>query len=97
MLEAIRRRLPNDFGHLPSVFALDGTQQPAEIRPHSATGFVAGKAWHDATFDFGQPYGPGTHRLQGHVCWGWAQLLTQLHGSFLHNVSGTMITYDLQL
>src|SRR5713101_114379 len=105
MLDPIRRGIPMDFGHLPPVFALDGTQQAPEIRPRPATGFAARKTGHDAAFYLGLPDGPGTHHLQGQV-WGWcAQLLPSLHGSVLHKVLGTMIAkvlgtmiaYDLQL
>jgi hypothetical protein len=63
MLDAIRRGIPMDFGHVPSVFALDRTQHTPERRPGPATGFTAGKTWQNAAFYFGQPYCPGTHRL----------------------------------
>src|SRR4029077_20604679 len=47
MLEAIRGRIPNDCGDLPSIRTLDGAQQAPQIRPHPMTGFAAGKVWHD--------------------------------------------------
>jgi hypothetical protein len=67
MLDPIRRRIPMDFSHLPPVFALDGTQEPPEIRPRPATGFTASKTGHEAAFDFSLPDGPGPHRLQVRV------------------------------
>src|SRR4249920_277871 len=97
MLNTIRRGIPIDFGHLTPDFALALTQHTPKRGPHPAPGFAASKSWHDAAFDFGEPDGPGTHRLQCQVCWWYAQLRHQLHGSLLHNMFGTMIAYDLQL
>ena len=97
MLDLIGRRLPMDFSHVPSVFTLDGTPEPPEVRPRPATGFTASKTGHEAAFDCSLPDCPGTHRLPCRVS-GWvAQLLPLLHGSVLHKVCATMIAYDLQL
>ena len=65
MLDAIRCGIPHGFGDLPAVFALDGAEQPTEIRPHAVLGFAPSEVGHEPTFHFGLPERPGLYRLEG--------------------------------
>src|SRR5256885_13584196 len=102
MLDAIRCGVPHGFGDLPAVFALDGAEQPTEIRPHAVLGFAPSEVGHEPTFHFGLPKRPGLYRLEGDVRRGWAQLLPQFHGSFLmcevwnhDNIRSTTVVLDI--
>lgn len=83
MLDPLGRGLSNGFGDLPAVCPLNGTEPPAQRRPHAVLGLAARQMRHDPACNFAQSQCPFLYGLKGHVRGQWRPRLLQFQSAFL--------------
>ena len=79
------------------VFALDWAEKAPEIRPSMPPGFVSRQLGPNPSLDLGEPQRPCAYSPKRYIDWEHALPPTQLTGSILQKVCGTMVTDDLPL